>query len=128
MANAHVRRLSPLLDRLDLVAVAMVIDAAFSVLERERQRLDDHSGRLAAAGERRHSVAREALAALSGRLDGLSPLGVLSRGYSVTMPAKGARVAIRDVSDLKPGDVIRTRFASGEADSAVTEVRNEGSS
>src|SRR5262249_50268066 len=48
------------------------------------QRLDDRVARLERAGRQMLAQARQRLAAQSGRLESLSPLNVLGRGYSVT--------------------------------------------
>lgn len=48
----------------------------------------------------------------------LSPYGVLDRGYSLTVDAKGT--VVRDASVLKKGDTLHTRFAHGETMSIVS--------
>jgi exodeoxyribonuclease VII large subunit len=57
------------------------------------------------------------LRGLLGRLDALSPLAVLARGYSITM--RGGRV-VTAAASLKPGDELETLLARGRAFSAVT--------
>ena len=58
--------------------------------------------------ERRH----RRLSAASGRLEALSPLAVLERGYAVAL-LDGK--AVTDVAQLSPGDLLRLRLARGEA-------------
>lgn len=60
----------------------------------------------------------EALARIAAQLDALSPLKVLARGYSLTLKEDGVTV-VRAAEDAKPGDVIRTRLASGTLESRV---------
>lgn len=69
-------------------------------------------------------VAREGrrLGELAGRLDALSPLKVLSRGYSLAWSEDGK--LIRDASTLQAGDDVRVRVANGEFDATVTNVRS----
>ncbi len=50
------------------------------------------------------------------RLDSLSPIKVLSRGYSLVY--KGENL-INDADKLKKGDVIKIRFGSGEAEAEI---------
>ena len=57
-----------------------------------------------------------ALDLLAGRLDALSPLKVLARGYSVTLTGKGV---LRRATDVVPGDALRTILAEGEIKSRV---------
>ena len=62
---------------------------------------------------RRHRVSR-----LAASLEALNPLGVLARGYSLTLLADGITL-IRDSSQVKAGDLIHTRLASGAIASRV---------
>lgn len=57
------------------------------------------------------------------RLEALSPLGVLRRGYSVTT-LKGN--VVRDSARLKKGDLVETRLAKGSVTSQVTACGKEG--
>lgn len=57
------------------------------------------------------------LRALAGKLDSLSPLSVLARGYGVTTDEKGD--LIRDLSKVACGDLLRTRLSCGEIYSQV---------
>ncbi|MFG0283626.1 MAG: exodeoxyribonuclease VII large subunit [Phycisphaerales bacterium JB039] len=52
-----------------------------------------------------------------GTLRAVSPLGVLGRGYSVTLTADGRLV--RSPADVRTGDAIRTKLAEGEIRSVV---------
>ena len=61
--------------------------------------------------QQRLRQARRELAASMGRLDALSPLGVLQRGYSIVLGPDG--VALRDVRQVHPGDIVEVRPASG---------------
>jgi exodeoxyribonuclease VII large subunit len=89
-----------------------------------QQRLDDLAARLPATLSARLALARTSLTGTAGRLESLSPLRVLARGYSVTYiaaddrategrPAVAARIA-RSVKDVRPGDRLRTRLADGD--------------
>ena len=93
-------------------------------LERVRdqeKRLDDLSERLTRASRRRVASGLDRVAALAGRLESLSPLNVLSRGYSLTQGFDGR--VVRDARRLSPGERIRTRLAAGEIISRVEEIR-----
>ncbi|HUY97140.1 MAG TPA: exodeoxyribonuclease VII large subunit [Verrucomicrobiae bacterium] len=67
----------------------------------------------------------EALRARTGRLEALSPLAVLARGYSLTVDVGRGRV-LRDAAQLRPGDRIRTRLRAGMVDSTVIGVDPDG--
>lgn len=57
------------------------------------------------------------LGRLAARLDAMSPLKVLSRGYSITENHRGQ--AVISACDLKPGDHITIRFHQGRAFATV---------
>jgi len=59
------------------------------------------------------------------KLRGLSPLSILSRGYSITFKVPEGLI-IKDSADLKSGDIIKTRLHQGEVSSRVTEVEKNG--
>ena len=68
---------------------------------------------------------RKRLETSAARLDAMSPLKVLSRGYSITENNRGA--AIVSASSLHPGDHITIRFHRGSVDARVEQVREEQS-
>lgn len=60
---------------------------------------------------------RSALLAGAGRLEALSPLAVLERGYSVVTTVQGATV--RDSAQLTPSQQVSLRFARGRAEAII---------
>jgi exodeoxyribonuclease VII large subunit len=56
----------------------------------------------------------------SARLQALSPLAVLSRGYALVYGPDGA--LLRSAVDVKPGHAIRARLANGSVDAQVTKT------
>lgn len=56
---------------------------------------------------------------LAGKLQSLSPLSVLARGYSLTSDAKSGEL-IRSARKAKSGQSLVTRFVDGEIESVVT--------
>jgi len=85
------------------------------------RRLDELEARIERATKYRLTSAQERLAKDAGRLEALSPLAVLARGYSLTERADGPEL-VREASSLTTGDRIRTRFAKGSAVSKVEEI------
>ena len=53
------------------------------------------------------------------KLDSLSPVKVLSRGYSLVY--KGGSL-INDTDKLKKGDTVRIRFGTGEAEAEIINI------
>jgi exodeoxyribonuclease VII large subunit len=83
-----------------------------------RTRLAAADGRLAAATRRRRDRIEARLRERIGRLESLSPLGVLSRGYAVAWTADRTR-ALRDVADVTDGEHVRVTLARGELECEV---------
>ena len=55
-------------------------------------------------------------AELAGRLQALSPLSVLARGFTLAEKKEhGAKTLIGSAADLSPGDIFLLRFSDGEA-------------
>ena len=86
------------------------------------QRLDDTGRRLHRAVSHTIRRADDRLAGMADHLEGLSPLNVLKRGYSLTRSADGERL-IRSADDVRPGDQLITRVDRGEIVSRVEAVR-----
>jgi len=84
-----------------------------------RTRLVARDGHMQAAIRRRLTIAQSRMARLAAQLDGLSPLAVLGRGYSVTWDATRTRI-IRDAATLKPGDGVSVTLERGSFDATVT--------
>jgi exodeoxyribonuclease VII large subunit len=88
--------------------------------ERERQ-LDDLEERLRRAVRQRLRVAQERTEAHAARLQALSPLNVLARGYSLTRTEDGARLVHR-AAQVQPGDRVEVLLADGRLVADVARV------
>lgn len=82
------------------------------ITERLRQYLDAQSRDLLTAYRRRCHVHRLRMEQNAARLDAMSPLKVLSRGYAI---ASHAEHVVTDVKTLHEGDELQLRFARGQA-------------
>jgi exodeoxyribonuclease VII large subunit len=88
-----------------------------------RTRLVSKDGQLQAAVRRRVSVMQGRFGALAARIEGLSPLAVLGRGYSVTWDGSRTRI-IRDASTLESGDRVHVTLERGAFEATVDRVTN----
>ena len=76
-------------------------------------RLTAADGRLAGAAGRARHRADAKFRALAGRLENLSPLAVLGRGYAVCWNADKTAI-VRSAETVSPGDAVRVTLAHGE--------------
>jgi exodeoxyribonuclease VII large subunit len=90
-------------------------------LARQRRRREEMELRLRRAMARRVTESRALLASQAGRLDALSPLKTLTRGYALVVAEKTGKT-VREAGVLRPGDRLRIRFGRGSADARVEEV------
>ena len=86
-------------------------------IDEGRLRLDEYMDRLLLGGRHGMERHRSVLAAAAGRLNALSPLAVLDRGYAV-MSKKGE--VIRTVESVSHGDEVDIRLADGSVSAQVT--------
>ncbi len=91
------------------------------LVERYVQRVDDALGAVTSALQRQCDVGREKFQYLAGKLDALSPLAVLGRGYSITFWEGRGRV-LRKSQDVAVGESLRTRLGQGQIVSTVSRV------
>jgi exodeoxyribonuclease VII large subunit len=87
-------------------------------LHREVSRLEE---KLAALARRLLSARRQRFESLAGRLDALSPLRVLARGYAVAFDERGH--ALLRADQVQPGERLRVRLHDGELDASVLTTR-----
>lgn len=82
------------------------------------QRVDELSRRLGVG--LKHHLRRDGarLASITSALGHLNPLGILSRGYTVTRKMPEA-IIVKNSADVAPGDLLRTIFHAGEVLSRV---------
>ena len=86
-----------------------------------RARLAAARGGLEAAMAARQRAREARLRVAAGRLDTLSPLGVLARGYAVCWTGDRAAI-VRDAADVAPGQAVHVKLHRGALDCEVTRV------
>ncbi|HSL50694.1 MAG TPA: exodeoxyribonuclease VII large subunit, partial [Candidatus Deferrimicrobiaceae bacterium] len=78
-------------------------------------------GRLGSAAGHHVKASRHRFDAAVGRLDSLSPLAVLGRGYSLTRLSSG--VIVRRAAQARPGDAIEILLHQGALDARVERLK-----
>jgi exodeoxyribonuclease VII large subunit len=79
-----------------------------------RSKLGDLTARIQTTTRLMLDDAGERVALAAGKLDSLSPLGVLARGYAIAFDSQGN--VIKRADDVSSGDKVRVRLSEGQMD------------
>ena len=123
LTRAQDRRISALTDRLNRLRSSPVMRSPEGAIQQRELLLELLRQRLEHAGTRRFQQEEQRLARLAGRLDALSPLKVLARGYALASREDGT--VIRAAGELAPGEPIRLRLGQGSARCTVDTIEKE---
>lgn len=118
-AQAMRKKLRLCREKLDAAVNRPVITNPTTYLDNRRIDLDRKRDRILSLQERRLALSRQRFVRLAASLDAMSPLRVLSRGYSI---ASKEDMLIRSARELSEGDVIQLRFADSKAECSVLGV------
>ncbi|HJZ68475.1 MAG TPA: exodeoxyribonuclease VII large subunit [Blastocatellia bacterium] len=88
-------------------------DLRRALIER-RARLTDLGGRLSTSARVMLDARSERVSLAAGKLDSLSPLGVLARGYAIAFDGQGR--VLKRADDINSGEQLRVRLSQGEMD------------
>ena len=115
------KRLKQERQRVDTLAKSRSLKSPMNYIQDRRLQLDHVLSRLSGASTRLIGKQKQRFIHATAKLDALSPLKVLSRGF--TMATKEDQV-IRSSTQLSRGDVIALRFSDGCAMAEIQEVNN----
>lgn len=107
--------------RLDALANRRVFRRPLDAVHDEGRRLDEWNSRATRATGLLIRTAKSRLAGITERLEALSPLAVLGRGYTLTQRLSDGKW-ITASSELEPDARVLTQFASGQSISRVEKI------
>ncbi len=93
-------------------------------IESTRQRVKDLLRRVEISMQARLQDSATKLQLAAGRLDSLSPLATLKRGYAI-VTRSGENAPVRDAAELQVGTGLNLRFCHGSAEAVVTSLDTE---
>ena len=114
------RRLRQERQKVDALARSRSLQDPLAYLNDRRLRLDYTQQRLAAGAQSIVSRRRERFVHLAAKLDAMSPLRVLGRGYTLVQDQKNR--VIKSVKDISAGDTVTIGLADGTAAAVIQEV------
>ncbi|QDT06679.1 Exodeoxyribonuclease 7 large subunit [Rubripirellula lacrimiformis] len=107
-------------ERLEYLAERPAIRKPHQIVHLRSRSLDEWDARARRVMFSKIKLGQAKLAAQAAALSALSPLNVLTRGYSVTLDEQGN--AVENANQVQPGDVLRTRVHQGQIESVVRTV------
>ena len=121
MANALNRQLKTNRRHLEVLAQSPTLTSPLGYLEQRKESLNNMQVRLVAAQNRCLSLRRQHFVGLTAKLDAMSPLKVLSRGYAMAQLDDGA--LLRSVHQVKVGDKATISLGDGTLKTKILEVK-----
>lgn len=121
MAAALNRQLKLAGQRLDALAASPALRSPTAYLNRKSKDLQLLQNRLVSAQERTIAGSNARFVSLVAKLDAMSPLKVLSRGYTIAHTQEGA--LLRSVKQTAPNDIITVSVSDGEITASVLNAK-----
>jgi exodeoxyribonuclease VII large subunit len=119
MASLMTRQIRAARQHLNVLAQSPSLASPVGYLNQKRQNLTLLKNRLISAETRKLEVEKRRFVELTAKLDAMSPLKVLTRGYAMAQDDAGQ--VIRSVSQVSAGDRITVRLSDGSVDATVTD-------
>ena len=124
MSNALIRQIKAHRQHLDVLSKSPALRSPTGYLEQKQRQLELLKNRLIAAENQNISRNTQRYVALTAKLDAMSPLKVLTRGYSLVQSERGE--VIRSVSQTEPGERICVNVSDGRLFATVMEKKENG--
>ena len=124
MATALSRQLTAARRHYQLLAAHPALQSPVNYLEQRRKSLEILKNKLVSAQNQGISLRKQRYIAVTAKLDAMSPLKVLTRGYAMAQTEDGT--VLRSVTQAHPGDQIQISVSDGKLSAAVTDVKENG--
>ena len=117
------RQLKAARQHLNALACASVLQDPGAYIAQQRKNTEFLKNRLAAAQNQSVAQKRQRYIAAVSKLDAMSPLKVLTRGYSVTQTESGE--IVRSAGQVKAGDRVHIRVSDGSMTAKILDQQEE---
>jgi len=123
MASSINRRIQFNKQHLSVLSNSASLRNPFQFVENKRKMLALYNSSITSAQNRCLSSNRQRFAGLTAKLDAMSPLKVLSRGYAMVQDLNGS--VIKSVQQPDIGDQIHIRFSDGSLNATVVSAKED---
>jgi len=121
LKNALVGKIGVLAERLATLKESYVLRQPLNIVTQYEQKIDDLRKDIAIRIDHLVKMRDQGWRLVSAKLEGLSPLAILNRGYSITTKLPDG-VILKDVGSLNKGDLVETKLGKGKFRSRVEET------
>ena len=122
MASLLNRQLKSARQHLNILSASAALRSPTGYLDQKRKSLNLIQNRLVSVQSRTVEQKNRSFVALTAKLDAMSPLKVLTRGYAMVQTGEGE--VLRSVSQIHSGDRIHVTLGDGGFEATVTEGEN----
>jgi exodeoxyribonuclease VII large subunit len=121
MASALQRQLKAARQHLKVLSASPALQSPVSYLGQKRLGLERLQERMLAAQTRCIDRKKQSFIGLTAKLDAMSPLKVLTRGYAMTQTDDGQ--VVRSTKQVSSGDSIQITLSDGRLHATVTDIK-----
>ena len=121
MSYSLMRQLKNARQHLKVLSASNALQSPDAYLRQRREALAALTNRLAAAQTRSVSLKKQRFVSLTSKLDAMSPLKVLTRGYAMTQTEDGS--LLKSVKAVSVGDAIKVSLQDGCITAKVSDIK-----
>lgn len=121
MSTALTRQVKTARQHLNMLSASPALQSPTGYLDQKRKSLELLQNRLVSAETRTVNRKNQQFIALTSKLDAMSPLKVLTRGYAMAQDEAGH--VLKSVRQVSPGDCIVVSLSDGSLTAAVTDKK-----
>ena len=121
MATALKRQLQASQKHLQVLAQSNCLKSPDSYLKQRREALGSMGNRLASEQSRMLNLRRQRFISLTAKLEAMSPLKVLTRGYAMAETEDG--ILLRSVKQIRVGEKIKVALGDGAIAATVSDLK-----
>lgn len=122
MAASLNRQLKAARQHLNVLSASPALLSPTGYLQQKEKQLAMLTNRLTSAYNRNIGQTRQQFVSLVSKLDAMSPLKVLTRGYAMAQTETGA--LLRSVKQVEPGETIKVSLSDGKLTATIVEKRS----
>ena len=115
------RQLKAARNRLDVLSAGQSLQSPQRYIDQKRKSLEFITTRIKAAQDTTVSRKKQRFIALTAKLDAMSPLKVLTRGYAMLQDEYGT--VVRSVQQIKPDDTVSVSLSDGSMKAKVLDIK-----